>query len=181
MRRFKKKFGFAPYHVKWILAFQQFVYRQERRVPFVAGEKPAAEFYPVNNPMKIFGRIKEIERAFGLFDLMKMFLSVATPSREFYCLVMDGKIVNCVWIMFSRCRRYHVERGDAVLNRVWTDPGYRGKGLSKLGLKSTMNAMIKRGRFVFYIDTAEDNIAMQEVIAECDFGPPVAACRREGR
>ena len=181
MKRFKKKFMFMPHHVKWILAFYQLVYRQERHDPFVV-EKPAGvEFHLISGPLEALGRLQEIKRIFGLVGSIKALLKVLTPSREFYYLTAGEDVVNYGWSTFSHCRQYHIEPGDTVIGPVWTNPDQRGKGLATIGLKKAMNAMIERKHYIFFIDTAEDNLAMQKVIAKCGFGPAIAAYNRGKR
>ena len=178
MKRFKKKFMFMPHHVKWILGFHQSIYRQERHDPFAVERPAGVEFHLISGPLKAFGHLRKIKRIFGLFGLIKACLKVATPSREFYCLTVGEDVVNYGWLTFSRCRQYHIEPGDIVIGPVWTNPDYRGKGMATIGLNSAANAMIERKHYVFFIDAAEDNLAMQKVIAKCGFGPVIRTYRR---
>ena len=152
----------------------QLVYRQERSERFAAEMPEGVEFRFLSAPVDLLARFGPAWRLFGLAGAAKACLKLATPSRSLYCLMLHGAIVNYGWVMLSSCGYYRVERGDAVIGPVWTDPSHRGEGLATLGLRSAINAWLGRGSRVFFIDTAGDNLAMQAVIAKCGFGPPVA-------
>jgi len=153
-----------------------FIYRQEKTAPFEAEERDGTRFCFCATPVDVM-RVPVVKRM-GIAGALKMLAKLATPSRDYYCLVSGGRIINDGFISHSFCRYYEVDPGSAVIGPVWTYPELRGKGLAVFGMKSAINALIQRGFRIFYVDTSEQNLSMQGVIAKCGFGNPVGSFER---
>lgn len=150
----------------------QLIYRQERTEPFDVALASAARFILCNgvrDGLQLAGFLMKRSENAGL---VKDILKLATPSRLYACLVAADSILSECYITLSHCRHYKVERRSVVLGPVWTDRDCRGQGLATSLLKSIMNNMISRGNTIFYIDTSDQNTAMQHVIQHCGFGTP---------
>ena len=117
-------------------------------------------------------------RYLGLLGAARWAVKLATPRREFCCLLKGPEIVAFLAISIGFCRFYEVDESDIVLGSVWTSPQERGQGLATGITASSMNHMFARGCATFRIDTAEDNLPMQSVIQKCGFGPPVSSFER---
>jgi hypothetical protein len=151
----------------------QLIYRQERTEPFELDLPAGFRFvlcHGVRDGLRIAGLLrKRPEGGSVLKDLLRL----ATPARLYACLIGPAGIASESYVTLSHCRHYDVEKDAAVLGPVWTDPALRGKGLARCLLKLTMNQMMTSGRSLFYIDTSDQNVAMQHVVARCGFGAPI--------
>lgn len=105
---------------------------------------------------------------FGLLGHLRSELKLATSNRFYCCLQQGSAIVSDAWITLSFCNHYPIERDAAVIGPVWTDPQRRGLGLATSLLQAGMNSICNSVTKI-YIDTSNDNIAMQHVIEHCGF------------
>jgi hypothetical protein len=157
---------------------RQLVYRQKRTDPLPVEERQDVEFRLIATPWGLRSLGTEMRRLFGLVGMLKTAVKLATPSRLLYVVMVKDGIVNWGWVSISFCRHYPVGAKDVVVGPVATAPECRGQGLATIGLTMAINAMMKRGHRVFFIDTSSDNKAMQKVIARCGFGEPISSYRR---
>ena len=149
----------------------QLVYRQERDQ--ASGGADALEgFVLLRCPLQALPMLRAVWRAMGAVGTVKCLAKLCTGDRALYGVTREGRLVHRGWITLSRCRHYRVERGAAVIGPIWTDPDWRSRGLASTAAKAAMDTMMGLGHRVFYIDTSNDNVASQRVIAKCGFGPP---------
>ena len=159
---------------------RQRVYRQERDREFQIEPGEGLQFKLVAGPADLGSCGTVLRSAFGLVGCLKACLKVATSSRMLYIVISEDRIVNWGWISLSFCRYYPVAEKDVVFGPVQTEAACRGNGYATWGLKHAMNALVRRGYRVFFIDTSHDNLAMQRVIDHCGFGAPISSYLREG-
>jgi hypothetical protein len=162
-----------------VITVRHLVYRQERTTAFEVEERNDARFCFCGTAMKLILLRAAVIKRMGCIGALKMLAKLATPSRSYYCLVGDGRIVGDGHIARSFCRFYPVDPGSAVIGPVWTHLELRGKGLAVFGMKNAMNALIQRGCRVFYVDRSEQNLSMQHVIAKCGFGESIRVFERD--
>jgi len=145
------------------------------------------EFVLLAGPADAWRHRRALARRFGARALPKVFAKLATRSRLLYAVIRDGAFVHDGWLSVSRCDAYPVADGEVVIGPIATTSEMRSQGLASFGLKHAMNAMLRRGHHVFYINAATTNLASQRVIAKCGFGEPIATIprpvprRRKGR
>jgi len=158
----------------------QLIFRQERAELFETDLPAAFRFVFCNgitDGLRVGAALLKCSGVKGFtVDLLKLM----TPSRCYACLLAADRVVSECYIVLSHCRHYDVEKGAAVLGPVWTDEEQRGRGLGTCLLKMTMNHLIHGSRRIFYIDTSDQNIAMQHVIENCAFGPPIKKMQKKG-
>ena len=104
---------------------------------------------------------------------LKDIIKLATARRSYFFITDGKKVVSEAYITVGQCRYYNVEDDAAVIGPVWTDEEIRGKGLATGLLKRTINSLVQSGFSVIYIDTSENNKAMQSVIKKCGFGDSI--------
>ena len=158
----------------------QLVYRQERAGELAVEAKDGVEFRLLATWADLFACLPAVRRRLGTVGLLKAAAKIATPSRLLYVVRVRGDIVNWGWISISFCRHYPVGKKDVVIGPVRTAEEFRGRGLATWGLKQAINAMVRRGHRVFFIDTSDGNGAMRKAIARCGFGEPVSSYPRSG-
>jgi L-amino acid N-acyltransferase YncA len=156
----------------------QLVFRHTLERPFDPRPLDGAEFVLLADPADAWRQRRALARRFGVRALPKVFAKLATRSRLLYAVVQDGALVHEGWLSVSRCRAYPVADGEVVIGPMATTPPLRGRGLAAYGIQEAMNAMLRRGHRVFYINTSPANLASRRVIDKCGFGRPVAALPR---
>jgi len=114
----------------------------------------------------------------GAYGLLKCLLKLLSGKRNVYLILKENQVVHLGWIALGFCRFYDVEPGSAVIGPVWTDGEHRGRGLATVALVQVMNRLTARSVSVFYIDTSEQNLAMQRVIGKCGFGLPILKIKK---
>lgn len=152
----------------------QFVYRQKRAQPIRDEEAPGYAYHFVRRVGQLAPLAGALRRYFGPIGFLKLAAKVLSGKRAFYCMVKDGQVGSYGWATTSFCRAYWMAPGDIVIGPCFTDSAHRGKRLASISMKKAINSLMAEGARVFYIDTSNDNVAAQKMIAKCEFGPPVA-------
>lgn len=117
---------------------------------------------------------------FSLYFL-KLILKVTFKGKLYYALLFEEQIVSDGEVTFGSCNHYSIGSKDCVIGPVYTDGNYRGRGFASIALANCINQLINHyGPENLYIDTKEDNIAMQKVIKKIGFGSEVDSYVREG-
>ena len=96
-----------------------------------------------------------------------------------YLVVYENRIASDGIVTFGICKHYPIAPSAHVIGPVFTYTQFRGKGLATLGLRECIVSL--RNKFApdaIYIDTSEDNLAMQSVIAKIGFGQYVQSFKR---
>jgi L-amino acid N-acyltransferase YncA len=153
----------------------QLIFRRTLERPFNLRPVDGTEFVLLSGPADAWRQRRALSRRFGVRGLPKVFAKLATRSRLLYAVIKDGTLVHDGWLSVSRCRVYPVADGDVVIGPIVTTPPMRGYGLASYGIQEAMNAMLRRGHRVFYINTSPANPASQRVIDKCGFGRSIAA------
>lgn len=167
--------GFAEITLKipGELAYQ-LVYRQERDEPFSLGERDDVSFIFVAAPNRLWPHRAALREILGGSGFLKSLAKLCTKRRLFYCALHGREVAATGWCSVSFCRYYKVEPGSVVIGPIWTTEHMRKRGIATHALKQALNALVKKGHRIFYIDTSGENLPSQRVIAKCGFGPPVA-------
>ncbi len=138
-------------------------------------------FYLADSSLPVIKKLPLFIKRFGFsVALLTLLLRLTLKKNAFYFLVYQNNIVNDGLISFNFCRHYKINKGDCVIGPVNTDPTYQGKGFATIGLLSCINALkcCNKYKHVF-IDTKENNIAMQKVIKKCGFGTHIEEFERD--
>jgi L-amino acid N-acyltransferase YncA len=149
----------------------QLVFRRVLERPFDPRPIEGAEFVLLAGLAGAWRQRRALARRFGVRRLPKVLAKLATRSRLLYAVVQDGTLVHDGWLSVSRCSAYPVADGDVVVGPMSTTPQMRGRGLASYGIQEAMNAMLRRGHRVFYINTSPANLASRRVIEKCGFSP----------
>lgn len=149
------------------------------------------DFRPVPVPAKIIfissvgtilGNLPVVVRALGPITSLKSFLRIVQGRRAIALLLADSDVPCHLLVTYGFCRDWPIEDTAAVIGRVGTLPRFRGKGLATQALMQSLACIFKNPKVTrVYIDTAEDNISMQRVIAKCGFGGPTLTYDRKAR
>lgn len=193
MRRFKRKLGFAPHRVRWLLETpeppqplplyehppqgeppprHQLVFRQERREvsPPPKGE---LRFALLDQPGAGLVYWRELAALLGRAGAAKALAKLATGRRMLYLAWFQNRPASYGWCSLGFCRHYPVEPQAVVIGPIFTVAELRGRGLAAFALGRALDSFFLRGRRIFYIDTSTENAASRRVIEKCGFGPPV--------
>ncbi len=149
---------------------KQLIYRYECLAPFELEDSDGIDFIKYRNGIDAIKYMALLIWHRGIAGYVKDVVKLFTAGRYYFCIVDDNRIVSEVYVVIGKCRFYEVDESAAVLGPVWTDGNMRGKGLATSLLKRTINSLLALGYNTFYIDTSENNPAMQNVIEKCGFG-----------
>jgi len=108
-------------------------------------------------------------QSWGWFQALKAALKIWSGRRIFFWNSSGSKVVQSGWANIGFCRHYDVEPNSVVLGTLWTEPEFRGRGLASSAIIRTIAFLHRRGYKRFYIDTSEENIASQRMIAKAGF------------
>ena len=112
-------------------------------------------------------------------NLLKLIIKIAMGRNAYYFVVYENKIASDGLVTFGICKHYPIAASEHVIGPVFTYTQFRGKGLATLGLRECIVSLRKKfAPDAIYIDTSEDNIAMQSVIAKMGFGQHVRSFDR---
>jgi len=122
----------------------------------------------------IFAGLKNIQllikRYKFSFTLLKILVKLTLKRNVLIALVFENNIVNDSLISFGKCDYYPIEKNDSIIGPVYTSSKYRGKGFATSGLSKCLEYIKNEQSIKFaYIDTSEDNQAMQSVIQKLNF------------
>lgn len=177
MWRFKKKLGFLPYRVDWLLGdggarliSEQLVFRRSLAKSLSSESHARLNFVFAGSALALFRIRHDLLDCLGVLGALKAILKVATHRRCFYAVQEAGVLVHYGWLSVSFCRYYAVNRGDVVVGPIWTKPSVRSRGIGAFALCNAMNVMYRHGHSVFFIDTTSDNYSCLRVIEKCGFG-----------
>lgn len=151
----------------------QLIYRQQYTAPFEVLDMAEFEFVECWTGVDAVKHVAVLGRHRGVLGFLKDVAKLMTSCRSYFYITDGKRIVSEVYVTVGQCRHYEVESNAAVLGPVWTDVNTRGKGLATYLLKRTINALIKKQLNILYIDTSENNKAMQNVIGKCGFGESI--------
>jgi len=111
--------------------------------------------------------------------LLKLIIKIAMGRNACYLIMYEKKIASDGIVTFGICKHYPITPSEHVIGPVFTYTQFRGKGLATLGLRECIASLRKKfAPDAIYIDTSEDNIAMQSVIAKMGFGLHVQSFER---
>ena len=151
---------------------KQLIYKEHYERPLTLPDTGGFEFiamWGIRDGLRNIGILFRHLRWQCVKDIIKLF----TANRFYFCMVKGRKIVSEAYVSVGQCRYYDVEDNAAVIGPVWTDTDSRGKGLATGLLTRTINALLEKDYSIVYIDTSENNKAMQSVIKKCGFGESV--------
>lgn len=148
------------------------LYRTHRTQPFEveAGEPVLV----IEGPRALYRQRAALARWSTPPERIKLAVKIAVGRSVFFAIGQPGGLATTGVLALGYCSYYPVEPEAVVITSLETDPARRGEGLATRAIKGAMNAMIARGRTLFYIDTQKGNIAMQRSIEKLGFGPPLA-------
>jgi GNAT superfamily N-acetyltransferase len=157
----------------------QFVYRMVRDAPFAAHWPAGHAFVFLSGAGAAAAHFALLKNAYGTAGAIKAALKLATARRTAYLVHRGGTVVSTGWCMLHQSKFYDTERSAITIGPIETSASVRGLGLASLALQAAIDAHLRRGARIFYIDTSQGNLAAQRVIAKCGWGPPVGAYLRD--
>jgi hypothetical protein len=119
--------------------------------------------------------------AFGVRQTLQLLLKVFTPSRFFYFILNDTRIVSYGWALIGHCALYYIETDACVIGPVLTLPEERGRGLAVTAARMAMVALGQKGVRSFYINARCTNHASLKMIQKMGFEGPILSvpCRED--
>lgn len=146
---------------------KQLIYRRDSNAKFTDVNAAGFVYCQCNNDISSISTI--LAANFGRLGLWKKRVKLWIGRRAFFGIISENQLVHYGWVSFGFCKHYKIEKTNAVIGPVWTSENNRGKGLATIALKLSINRILECGWRGIYIDTTEDNLAMQRVIHRCDF------------
>ena len=154
-----------------IKLMKQFVYKIAlTNIPDLS-ERQNGSFAMIGNIFVALKHFPLLLSRYGLSTtLLKLLLKFLLRRNILYVVIYQNKIVSDGIISFGMCKYYRIGSKDCIIGPVFTDSNYRGKGFATFGLLSCLHGL-KGNKSVtnVYIDTSEDNLAMQTVINKLNF------------
>jgi RimJ/RimL family protein N-acetyltransferase len=132
---------------------------------------PAEECTPVivASPVQALGLLAALVSVMGLTAALRLILRLCRHGRLFYYLSDQGQWMHWGGITLGWCRYYSIGAGEAVFGPVETAAAFRGRGVAVRAMREAMRALAGRGVRVFYVDTSEQNVAMQHAALKAGF------------
>lgn len=129
----------------------------------------------ISNALKLLPNFFRFISYFGFtVELFKICMKICLKRNVLYVVLEKNLIVSDGLITFGHCNYYKIGKNDCVIGPVHTDSECRGKGLATIGLYGCVNYLISNFSLNYaYIDTTEDNFAMQKVISKVGFGQTI--------
>jgi RimJ/RimL family protein N-acetyltransferase len=149
----------------------ELIYRMERCDPYPTSSNDFLLVESMAQALPVLPHLIE-ERGFaGTARLLgKLIL-----HRCSYILTREmGETVSTGVLSFGYCRHYVVSPGSVIIGEIATKASSRGRGLATRTIMLGINEMIRRGLYVFYIDTQKNNLPMIRSIEKLGFGVPLA-------
>lgn len=143
-------------------------------------KKSKANFVFIASFFNLCKHLPLLVKRYGISStLLKLIIKIAMGRNACYLVMYENKIASDGIVTFGICKHYPITSSEHVIGPVFTYTQFRGKGLATLGLRECIASL--RNKFApnaIYIDTSEDNIAMQNVIAKMGFGQHVQSFNR---
>lgn len=164
---------------------KQYIYKVAVNSASVQIEPPTNDeltFFTITNVIDFFKHSAILIKHFGVSkSLLKLFIKAVIARKVIYFTLLGGLIVSEGEVTFGHCNHYPINNDDCVIGPVNTNPGYQGKGIATFSLRACISqiATLKKIDDI-YIDTKEDNFAMQKVIAKIGFGDKIGFYQRRG-
>lgn len=156
----------------------QLVFRQERSQPLEVSPVSGVSFHFIDSLDVGLAQWSALKGLFGLAGALKA-LAKIQRGRAFYFVADGPQVLHTGWVSSSFCRFYRVEPGDVVIGPIWSAEASRSRGVGAYGTQMAINALLKKGVRVFFIDTANGNVPCLKMIGKCGFGAPVASYLRD--
>jgi GNAT superfamily N-acetyltransferase len=139
-----------------------------------------ANFVFIANFLNLCKHLPLLVQRYGISStLLKLIIKIAMGRNACYLVMYENKIASDGIVTFGICKHYPITPSEHVIGPVFTYTQFRGKGLATLGLRECIASLRdKLAPDAIYIDTSEDNIAMQSVIAKMGFGQHVQSFER---
>lgn len=109
----------------------------------------------------------------GALGAAKLLAKIALGRCHYFGLARQGRPLSTGVAALGYCRFYRVPSDAIVLGEIITDKNSRGRGHATHAIMLLINAVIRRGSMVFYIDTQTGNLPMIRAIEKLGFGPAI--------
>lgn len=139
------------------------IYRTDKRSR-VQSLPPEYRFHIAGNLSEVIPLAGAVFKTNGLRGLAKTLAKIATPSRAYYVITRNSRIVSDGWIMFGHCESYKIGKEDHVIGPINTVSSEQGRGLASAALTRGVNYCIQKGARFIYIDTLDTNLSSQRTI-----------------
>jgi RimJ/RimL family protein N-acetyltransferase len=156
---------------------QQFVYS----LPHSKWQSEDADnVIQVSSSGALISQYASLKQFFSITDIIKTWLKILLGKRSICIITEDKDVAAWCVITYGFCSHYDIGSNDAVIGPVNTLPAHQGKGLATRIMRGAISQAFETRKCEnIYIDTAENNIAMQKVIERCQFGPPILRYDRQ--
>lgn len=138
-------------------------------------------FFTISNVVGFMLNLLPLIKYYSVSSLLKLLIKTLITEKIFYFTKLNGVIVSDGEVTFGYCNHYTIEKNDCVIGPVNTSEHHQGKGIATFSLKSCVKILkIEYSTDNIFIDTKEDNFAMQKVIRNTGFGEQIGFYNREG-
>ncbi|WP_286234346.1 GNAT family N-acetyltransferase [Thalassotalea sediminis] len=164
---------------------KQFIYKKQciknnTTIEQLQIRNDGAKFLIVDSLIAVVKSFKPLVARYGLSsELLKLTIKIMMKRNLLYIVIYDNVVVSDGLVSFGQCNHYKIDANDCVIGPVNTNPSYQKKGFATFGLSSSINYLSIQGNLEhIFIDTREDNFAMQKVIERCGFGKVIDTYNR---
>ena len=146
------------------------IYRMHRSQPYAVDEDG---FFFADSPAQVLRASSIMYRDRGTVGALKLAAKVLLKRCVYFGLAENGKPQSAGLVTLGYCRFYPVPSNAGVIGEIVTQPASRSHGYATRAVMLAINAMIRGGCTVFYIDTQRQNIPMIRSIQKLGFGQPI--------
>lgn len=131
-----------------------------------------AQFEVIDTFIAVITNFFLLQKRFGFSrELLKLVIKLITKRNALYIVKFKNTIASEGLISFGQCNHYPIAEDDCVIGPVNTNQSFSGKGFATFGLINCILYLKHKQLYSrIYIDTKEDNYAMQKVIEKSAFG-----------
>lgn len=156
---------------------KQFVYKHDLTNLPTLQSRDDVSFVLINNISKTLKHSLLLLKRYHIsITFLKIITKLLLNRNPLYIVIYNNYIVSDGLLSLGACNYYTITKRDCVIGPVYTDSKLRGRGLATYGLLKCLHYLNDNYNIDnAYIDTSEDNIAMQSVIkklmfSHCDKG-----------
>ncbi len=155
------------------------IYKMHRDRAYEIGD--ASGFFFAESFASALRTLPIMVRDRGPLGALKLLVKVVLGRAYYFGLTEGGHPLSTGVAARGYCRFYPIAPEAVVLGEIVTDEKSRGRGYATRAIMLAINAMIRRGRSLYYIDTQTGNAPMIRAIEKLGFGPAIAGAAISGR
>lgn len=138
------------------------------------------QFFLIDSSVLVMKHLLKLIKRFKFSsELLKLLIKLISGRNQLYIVVFQGVITSEGLVSFGVCNHYAVNKDDCIIGPVNTSTSHQRKGFATFGLNSCLQALFHKPTCMrAFIDTREDNYAMQKVIEKSGFGKSTSSYER---